>query len=128
MRNRTILSTILAAVVVAVTVPDTANAADIRVKCDKRTARSSISVDGKNLVPGSYRCQARSGSNQKTTGLVNSVGDELECDFASNAGDVAAGATQIPANFIQAGSVTGKLIDAAGFTVASDTVACRVRR
>lgn len=56
------------------------------------------------------------------------MGDEVECDFASNAGDIAAGATQIAANFIQGGSVTGKLIDAAGFTVASDTVSCRVRR
>lgn len=65
MHSRTILSTVLAAIVVAITVPNTASAADIRVKCDKRTARSSISVDGKNLVPGRYRCQARSGSNQK---------------------------------------------------------------
>ena len=111
MYSRTILSTVLAAIVIAVTVPSTASAADIRVKCDKRTARSSISVDGNNLAPGRYRCQARSGSNQKTTALVNS-----------------AGATPVAANFIQGGSVTGKLIDAAGFTVASDTVACRVRR
>lgn len=128
MHSRTILSTVLAAIVIAVTVPSTANAADIRVKCDKRSARSSISVDGKNLAPGRYRCQARSGSNQKTTALVSAVGDEVECDFASNAGDINAGATRISANFIQGGTVTGKLINAAGFTVASDTVACRVRR
>ena len=128
MQSRTILSTLLTALVIAVAVPDTAKAADIRVKCDKRAARSSISVDGKNLAPGRYRCQARSGSNQKTTALVNAVGDEVECDFASNAGDITAGATRISANFIQGGTVTGKLINAAGFTVATDTVACRVRR
>jgi len=128
MINKTILSTMLAGIVIATSVPSDANAASIRVKCDKRTSRSSISVDAKNLVPGQYRCQALSGSNQKTTALRNSAGDEMECDFASNAGDIAAGATRIAANFIQPGAVTGKIIDASGFTIASDAVTCRVRR
>jgi hypothetical protein len=30
-----------------------ANAAGIRIKCEKKSNRSSISVDGRNLTPGS---------------------------------------------------------------------------
>ncbi|MBK8957708.1 MAG: hypothetical protein IPM80_04565 [Proteobacteria bacterium] len=127
MYKKALFSALVASAMVITTLPSDAEAASIRVKCEKRATRSKISVDGKNLVPGQYRCQAKSGSNQKTTALVSSVGDEVECDFDSARADIAAGATAIAANFIQGGQVTGKLIDAAGFTVASDTVSCRAK-
>ena len=127
MVKKTLFSALVASAMLISTMPSDAQAASIRVKCETRSARSKISVDGRSLVPGQYRCQARSGSNQKTTALVASVGAEVECDFDSARADIAAGATAIPGNFIQGGQVTGKLIDAAGFTVASDTVSCRAR-
>ena len=127
MYKKTLFSALVAGAMIITTMPSDAEAASIRVKCEKRATRSKISVDGQNLVPGQYRCQARSGSNQKTTALKSSVGDQLECDFDSARADIAAGATAIPANFIQNGQVTGKLINAAGFTVATDTVTCRVK-
>ena len=51
----------------------------------------------------------------------------VEFDFDSNANDVAAGATSIPASFIQGNAVTGSIINASGQTVASSTVGCRVK-
>lgn len=125
MYKKTFLSALVAGVMLATTLPSDAEAASIRVKCEKRATRSKISVDSKDLVPGLYRCQARSGSNQKTTPVVSSVGDEVECDFDSARADIVAGATAITANFIQNAQVTGKVIDADGFTVASDAVTCR---
>ena len=125
MHKKIFLSVFVAGVMLATTMPSDAEAASIRVKCEKRATRSKISVDSKNLVPGPYRCQTRSGSNQKTTLAASSVGNQLECDFDSARADIAAGATAITANFIQNVQVTGKVIDAGGFTVASDTVTCR---
>lgn len=127
MYKQTLFSALVAGAMFITTLPSDAEAASIRVKCETRANRSKISVDGKDLVPGQYRCQARSGSNQKSTALKSSVGAEVECDFDSARADIAAGATAIPVNFIQGGQVTGKLLDAAGFTVASDTVSCRAR-
>ncbi len=126
LNNKTLIPALVAGALLAAGM-SSAEAAGIRVKCEKRATRSSISVDGNNLTPGQYRCQALSGSNQKTTAAVASVGDEVECDFDSARNDIAAGDTPISANFIQGGKVTGKIINAAGFTVASDTVSCRVR-
>jgi hypothetical protein len=112
---------------VAVISPD-ADAATVRVKCEKRgTTRSKVSVDGNDLVPGQYKCRVMSGGNTATTGLKNTIGDELECDFDSNPADIAAGATRISRNFIQGGQVTGKILTPTGSTVISDTVNCRVR-
>ena len=105
-----------------------ASAAEVRVKCESRgTSLSKVSVDGKNLVAGQYKCEIMSGTNSAATGLANTVGDELQCDFASNPADIAAGATAIPRNFIQNGQVTGKILTSTGGTIISDTVNCRVR-
>lgn len=105
-----------------------AGAATIRVQCEQRGDRSVISVDGKNLVRGSYRAVAVSGANMAQSAAKASVGDEAEFDFSSQPNDIAAGATAIAASFIVGGSATGKIVDASGNTVIADTVACRVRR
>lgn len=105
-----------------------ASAATIRVKCEQRSNRSKISVDGKNLTPGIYSAQVISGANQATADPQTSIGDEAEFDFDSNPKDIAEGATPISVTFIQGGQVVGKILDAAGDTVISDTVKCRVRK
>ncbi|PYM98601.1 MAG: hypothetical protein DME08_07510 [Candidatus Rokuibacteriota bacterium] len=105
----------------------TADAASVRVRCEKRADRSKISVDGNDLAAGSYTATATSGASSVTAAAKNAVGDEVEFDFDSNANDVAAGATSIPASFIQGNAVTGSIINASGQTVASSTVGCRVK-
>jgi hypothetical protein len=110
-----------------------ASAATIRVQCEQRgVQRARISVDGNNLVPlpagQMYRAQVVlvSGLGSATSVGEPLVGDEVGFDFDSNPGDIAAGATAIPRNFID-GNVTGKILAPDGSTVISDTVACRVR-
>jgi hypothetical protein len=103
-----------------------AEAASVRVRCEKRATRSKISVDGNNLVPGTYTARVTSGGAQKVSDAAPTVGDEVEFDFDSNRADIADGATPIPKNFIK-GSVRGELLDAGGDVVASQTVSCRVR-
>lgn len=103
-----------------------ANAASIRVECEKRANRSKVSVDGNNLIAGNYKARITSGSNTKTSPSKGSTGDEVEFDFDSDPADIAAGATRIKSSFIQ-GQVTAKLINENGFTVASDTVSCRTK-
>jgi len=104
-----------------------ASAAAIRVKCEKRANRSKISVDGSDLPPGTYRARVLSGTNKATSVPEATVGDEVEFDFDSNPADIAAGATPISVTFIQGGQVVGKILNAKGATVISDTVRCRVR-
>jgi hypothetical protein len=52
---------------------------------------------------------------------------EAEFDFDSDPGDIAEGATAISPDFIQAGRVTGKVLDEAGNTLAAATASCRMR-
>ena len=105
-----------------------ADAANVRVRCEKRgNARSKISVDGNDLAPGSYRARATSGANSATSGAQQAVGDQAEFDFDSDAGDIAAGATPIPANFIQGNQVTGQILNAANAVVAQASTTCSVR-
>jgi hypothetical protein len=120
-------TSMFAAVLLGGTALVDAHAATIRVECEKRVNRSKISVDGANLRRGQYRCIVRSGGNARATPLRRQIRGERECDFDSNANDVAAGATRIPANFIQGGQVLGKIVNGRGFTVISDTSACRIR-
>ncbi|MGI8738834.1 MAG: hypothetical protein ACR2KU_04050 [Gammaproteobacteria bacterium] len=127
MNTKPVLTRLIAGALVATFTCAQADAATILVRCDKRVNRSSISVDGNNLVARFLRCRAQSGINLRTTRLKRTVGDELECDFDSNLNDIAAGATRIPANFIRGRQVTGKLINRFGRTVISDTSICRVR-
>lgn len=122
-KTSTALATVLA--VFVTTLPD-ANAADIRVKCETRANRSSVSVDGNNLVPGNYVAKIISGSHTKKSGLKATTGDEIGFDFDSDPADVAAGATRISRTFIQ-GQVTGQLINEQGFTVAQATRTCRTK-
>lgn len=107
-------------------VPD-ADAASVRIRCEKRTTRSKISVDGNDLPAGTYQARVTSGANTAVSGPEGAVKDEAEFDFDSDRGNIAAGATAIPAGFIN-GSVVGEILNASGGVVASATVACRVRR
>jgi hypothetical protein len=104
-----------------------AAAATIKVTCEVRPTRSKISVDGTNLAPGTYTTVAVSGSNMATSKPEAAVGDEIETDYDSRPADIKAGATAIASTFIVGGSVTGKIVNATGHTVISDTVPCRVR-
>jgi hypothetical protein len=105
-----------------------ASAATIRVTCEVSPARSKISVDGKNLAAGQYSTVVISGANMAAHPAQAAVGGEVETDYDSNPKDIAAGAIAIPPTFITGGQVTGKVLDAAGNTVKSDTVLCRVKR
>jgi len=104
-----------------------AGAATIRVQCEARPDRATISVDGKSLAAGRYTTVAVSGGSMATTPAVAAVAGEVQADYDSNPADIRAGATAIPRTFIQGGMVTGKIVDAAGNTVIADTVSCRVR-
>ena len=109
-----------------------ASAATIRVKCEQRgTQRADISIDGSNLallpVGQMYGAQAVSGGNSATSPGEPLVGDQVEFDFSSDRGNIAAGAVPIAPDFIVGGSVTGKILAPNGSTVISDTVACLVR-
>ena len=103
-------------------------AAGVRVKCDKSPTRSSISVDGRDLIVGSYSAVVISGENQKSAPLKGTVGDEIEFDFDSNRNDILAGDTPISRVFIQGNRVTGQIVDEQGFVVVQGTATCRVRR
>jgi hypothetical protein len=121
------ISVILAAATALLAVSQ-ADAAGIRVRCEKRADRSVISVDGKKLDAGSYAAVVRSGSNQKTSNapLVPAVGGQAEFDFSSQLADQNTGATPIGVAFIQ-GGVIGQIVDSTGFVVAESTVSCRIR-
>ncbi len=102
----------------------------VRVTCERRSDRSKISVDGNDLAAGTYRARVTSGSNTATAAPMGTVGDEVEFDFDSDPGDIAAGATPIAAGFIQGSppQVTGQLLDAAGSAViVQATVTCEDR-
>jgi len=105
-----------------------AHAADVEVRCEKRSNRSTVSIDGNNLASGSYRAIAKSGTRTASSDFASTVGDEVEFDFDSRAGDIAAGAAAIPANFIVDGRVQGYLVNASGARVTPVVTAiCRVR-
>lgn len=127
MKAKIICTRLFAAVLCGATAFVDAHAASIRIDCERRADRSKISVDGANLPPGLFRCIARSGSNARATPPRAAISGERECDFDSNPNDVAAGATRIPFNFIQGGQVLGKIVNGLGYTVISDTAACRIR-
>lgn len=98
----------------------------VRVRCEVRTGRSRISVDGNNLPAGSYRARASSGSNVAEAPATATIGDEVEFDFDSDPGDIAEGATPIAADFIQGTppQATGAILTLSGAVVAEATVNC----
>jgi len=104
-------------------------AAKILVSCEQRTNRSRISVDGKDLVPGNYSATVASGTNSALSLVQSTIGDEVEFDFDSSANDVAQGATEISADFIQNGiMVIASIVDDNDNTIVSVTdVLCSVR-
>jgi hypothetical protein len=106
----------------------TAQAAELRVTCEKRASRSKASVDGSDLAAGQYRAVLRSGTNVARSGWEAAVGDEAQFDFDSRPADIAEGATAIAPNFIVDGRVRGHLVDASGTRVTPVVTAiCRVR-
>ncbi len=105
-----------------------AQAADVRVTCEKRANRSKASVDGSDLAPGTYRAVLRSGTNVARSGYQAAVGDEAQFDFDSRPADIAEGATPIAPDFIVDGRVRGFLQDANGVRVTPVVTAlCRIR-
>lgn len=104
------------------------SAADVEVKCEKRSNRSRASVDGSSLTAGSYRAVLKSGTRTVRSAFSVAIGDEAQFDFDSNPADVAEGATQIPANFIVDGRVRGYLVNESSQRVTPIVLAiCRVR-
>lgn len=106
-----------------------ATAGDVRVRCEKRSNRSSVSVDGSDLAPGSYKAVVKSGGVTYTSAFDTALDDEVEFDFDSNRGDIAEGAVAIPAGFIVNGRVKGWIVNASNqrATPVSE-VGCRIRR
>jgi hypothetical protein len=105
-----------------------ASAADVEVRCEKRSARSKASVDGSNLRRGQYRAVLKSGTKTKRSPFEQTIGDEVQFDFDSNANDIAEGATAIPADFIVNGRVRGYLVNTSGERVTPVVTAiCRIR-
>ena len=106
--------------------------ASLRVRCERRSSRSKISVDGRNLIPrnGSFRARVRAAGGTGTSAAKRAVAGEDEFDFDSNPNDIAAGAKRIPANFIAARSgpdVIGEILNGQGQVVASSGADCRLR-
>ena len=106
-----------------------ASAADVQVSCEKRSTRSSASVDGNNLKRGSYRAVLTSGGKVSRSDFAQTIGDEVEFDFASNQNDIAEGATPIGPGFIVDGRVKGYLVNESNQRVTPIVTAiCRIRR
>jgi hypothetical protein len=104
----------------------------IRLRCERRSDRSKISVDGRDLSPrgGTFRARVRAAGGTATSGTRRAVGDEVEFDFDSDPGDVREGATRIAASFIRAragADVVAELLNLAGNVVASRGADCEFR-
>jgi hypothetical protein len=107
-----------------------ADATGARVRCRVKAARTQISVDGRDLTPGLYSATVDS-STDAAGAVASKAGvqvagrvDEAEFDFDSNRGNVAAGATQLPASFVARGdSVTWQLLQN-GVPILAGTQAC----
>ncbi|HKY00744.1 MAG TPA: hypothetical protein VJL86_13605 [Steroidobacteraceae bacterium] len=105
-----------------------ATAADVEVRCEKRAARSSASVDGSNLASGQYRAVLKSGTKIARSPFAETIGDEAQFDFDSKNTEVAEGATSIPIDFIVDGRVRGYLVNTEGARVTPIVTAiCRIR-
>ncbi len=110
------------------TVPPPSGNATVLVKCEVRSDRSKISVDGNDLATGSYQAVA---DLRRQRGDCSRAPDERRrglFDFDSDDGDIAAGATAIASDFIQGTppQVTGAIVTLSGGIVAQATVDCVV--
>ena len=106
--------------------------ASLRVRCERRSSRSRISVDGNNLSPrnGRFKARVRASGGTVTSATKRAVGDEVEFDFDSNRNDIAQGATRISARFITARSgpdVIGEILNSQGQVIARQGAECRFR-
>ena len=104
----------------------------IRLRCERRSGRSKISVDGRNLTPrtGRYRAQVSAAGGTVTSPLQRAVSGEAEFDFDSDRGDIREGATRIAANFIRAragADVVARILNADGKVVATRSGECEAR-
>ncbi len=109
-----------------------AQAASIRLRCERRSNRSRISVDGSGLTPraGSFRARVTAAGGTVTSASKRAVAGEDEFDFDSNRNDIQAGATRIAATFIAARSgpdVVAKILNASGQVVATRGAECTFR-
>lgn len=107
-------------------------AAGIRLRCERGSNRSKISVDGRSLRPaaGTFRARVRAAGGTVRSPAQKAAGGEAEFDFDSDRGDVLAGATRIPASFIMARSgpdVVAEILNAQGQVVASQGADCQSR-
>ncbi|MGB5252361.1 MAG: hypothetical protein WBN68_06540 [Sedimenticolaceae bacterium] len=90
---------------------DNADVADILVECEVSSDRSEISVEGKNLGGGGYYAVLTSGDRSAESDQQESIGDEVEFEFDSNAEEIEEGAVEIDADFItgEEREVTGEI-------------------
>jgi hypothetical protein len=104
-------------------------APELRERCEKRTNRSRISVDGNNVPAGSYVVTVTSGANKATRNetVAGGAADEFESDFDSNRNDVLEGATKISKTFIQNRQIAVQISPDPGF-VNQSPYTCTVRR
>jgi hypothetical protein len=104
-------------------------APELRVRCEKRTNRSRISVDGRNVPAGSYVVKVTSGANtaSRNESVAGGANDEFESDFDSNRADIAQGATKISKTFIVNRQVNVEITPDPGF-VNQSPYTCTVRR
>jgi len=107
-------------------------AASIRLRCERRSDRSRISVDASNLVPatGRFRARVTAAGGTVTSPLKRAVAGQDEFDFDSNQNDIRAGATAISPTFIRARSgpdVVASVLNAAGTVVATQGADCQFR-
>jgi hypothetical protein len=112
--------------------PAAAVAASIRLRCERRSNRSRISVDASGLVPstGRFRARVTAAGGTATSPLRRAVGGQAEFDFDSNPNDIRAGATAIAASFIRARTgpdVVARVLNAAGMVVATRSADCVIR-
>jgi hypothetical protein len=104
----------------------------LRLRCERRSGRSKISVDGNNLAPrnGTFKARVSAAGGTVASTSKRAVGDEAEFDFDSNRNDIAAGATRISATFIARRSgpdVVGEILNAQGQVVARSGAECEFR-
>ena len=110
-------------------VPPPSGNATVTVSCEVRSDRSRVSVDGNGLATGTYQAVVTSGANGATAPAHQTIGDQVEFDFDSDAGDIAAGATAIASDFITGTppQVTGAIVTLSGGIVAQATADCVVK-
>ena len=129
-RTRVSMTVVSAVALLAIAGVEAAGAESARVRCRVRSARTQISVDGRDLAPGTYTATVDSSTDalgtvtSRTAVPVVAPADEAEFDFDSNRLNVLAGATPLPRGFVTLpGSIAWQLLDG-GAVVLSGTTTC----